>query len=129
MVDQYVQVGTLNEIETFHQFLMHDLYREEKPINFSEAFSQGREIDKKYYIVPLKLTSAPGDVVSYSIDRDLIKYVDKINRHGYKELQKNIIVEMDEMGLTNQERVKHMEEHMLVKEDKKHKCYNFIQLF
>ena len=34
MVDQYVQVGTLNEIETFHQFLMHDLYREEKPINF-----------------------------------------------------------------------------------------------
>lgn len=103
MVDQYVQVGTLNEIETFHSFLMHDLYREEKPICFSEAFSQGREIDKKYYIVPLKKTSNHSDIVSYSIDRDLIKYVVQINKKGYKELQKNIIVEMDEMGLKSKD--------------------------
>ena len=54
-IDQLVQVGTLAEIETFHEFLMRDIYREEKPINFAAAFSQGREIDKKYYILPLRL--------------------------------------------------------------------------
>jgi len=51
-----VQLGTLEEVETFHLFLMRDLYREEKPINFAEAHSSGRELDKKYYLIPLKLT-------------------------------------------------------------------------
>ncbi len=52
--DNYVQVGTLEELETFHMFLMRDLYREERPINFDMAYNQGREIDKKYYIIPLR---------------------------------------------------------------------------
>ena len=34
---------------------MKDIYREQKTIDFSVAFGQGREIDKKYYILPLKL--------------------------------------------------------------------------
>jgi hypothetical protein len=33
---------------------MRDLYREEKNIKFEEAYSEGREKDKKYYIVPLR---------------------------------------------------------------------------
>lgn len=52
--DQYVQLGTLEEVETFHMFLMHDLFKEEKPIKFKEAETAGREMDKKYYIIPLK---------------------------------------------------------------------------
>ena len=74
-IDQFVQVGTLEELETFHYFLMHDLYREEKPIKFEEAFSQGREIDKKYYIVPLRLSKGKRegeDLLRYQIDRQLM---------------------------------------------------------
>ena len=36
--DQFVRVGTLNQIETFHRYLMSDLFREEKPINFQKAW-------------------------------------------------------------------------------------------
>jgi hypothetical protein len=54
MTDQYVQLGTLEEVETFHMFLMRDLYREEKPIEYAEADTAGREMDKKYYIIPLR---------------------------------------------------------------------------
>ena len=32
--DQFVRVGTLSQIETYHKYLMSDLFREEKPINF-----------------------------------------------------------------------------------------------
>jgi hypothetical protein len=39
MVTQFVQAGTLSEIEAFHEFLMRDLYREERPIDFQAAFT------------------------------------------------------------------------------------------
>ena len=51
-------MGTLDEIESFHSFLMKDLFREEKAINFEYSLHKGRESDKKYYIVPLKLDTA-----------------------------------------------------------------------
>lgn len=35
---------------------MSDLFREEKPVDFMKAWIKGREIDKKYYIVPLRLS-------------------------------------------------------------------------
>lgn len=93
MVDQYVQVGTLEELETFHLFLMNDLYREEKAINFEEAFSQGREIDKKYYFVPLKLDTTSSQL-TYRIDRDLMKYVVQLNKNGYRASQVSVLEEL-----------------------------------
>lgn len=79
-----MQVGTLEELETFHEFLMKDIYREEKSINFAAAFSQGREIDKKYYILPLRLQeSMDQDTLVYSIDRDLMRYICRLNKEGY----------------------------------------------
>ncbi len=86
MNDQYVQVGTLNQIETFHKFLMNDLYREEKSIDFTKAFLKGREIDKKYYIVPLKLAkdSENSDLTEYKVDRKLLEKVERISNLGYK---------------------------------------------
>ena len=61
-------MGTLAEIEAFHLYLMSDLYREEKPINFSAANQEGREIDKKYFIVPIKM-QWHGDSLRAGIDR------------------------------------------------------------
>lgn len=83
--DNYIQVGTLEEIETFHMFLMRDLYRDERPINFEMAYTQGREIDKKYYFIPLKRTQE-GSIVRYKIDRALMKYVVEIHKKGYRSL-------------------------------------------
>ncbi len=45
----------------------------------------GREIDKKYYIIPLRRTSViDSDILGYEIDRDLMKYVNRINKEGYR---------------------------------------------
>ena len=33
---------------------MNDLFKEEKTIDFEKAWFKGREVDKKYYIVPLR---------------------------------------------------------------------------
>jgi hypothetical protein len=52
---------------------MRDLYREEKAINFEEAYVRGREIDKKYYFVPLKLQASSENSLRYVLDRDLMK--------------------------------------------------------
>ena len=118
-VDQFVQVGTLEEIESFHKFIMSDLYREEKPIKFEAAFDQGREIDKKYYILPLKrlehTTSMGEDEVRFSIDRELMKYVALLNSKGYKEKQVNILAEMDSLGLEGAAREEYLKRHILVK--------------
>lgn len=118
-VDQFVQVGTLEEIESFHKFIMSDLYREEKPIKFEAAFDQGREIDKKYYILPLKrlepIASMGEDEVRFSIDRELMKYVALLNSKGYKEKQVNILAEMDSLGLEGPAREEYLKRHILVK--------------
>ena len=69
-------------------FLMRDLYREEKPINFAESHSAGRELDKKYYLIPLKMCQGSNpDEVTYRIDRDLLKYIVLLNKEGYRKLQ------------------------------------------
>lgn len=33
---------------------MNDLFKEEKTIDFNKIWLKGREVDKKYYIVPLR---------------------------------------------------------------------------
>ena len=76
---------------------MNDLYRQEKSIDFRKAFVEGREKDKKYYIVPLKkcfANSLDSDIVRYKIDRKLLKKVEKLSIKGYKNSQSHIIQEM-----------------------------------
>jgi len=77
-------------------FLMRDLYREEKPINYAESHSAGRELDKKYYLIPLKMrqSAVNPDEVTYCIDRDLLKYVVRLNKEGYRKLQTPFLSEL-----------------------------------
>jgi len=51
--------------------LFTDLYRRDREVNFSEG-----ELEKKYYIVPLKLVKNDGEFVRYEIDRKLIAKVE-----------------------------------------------------
>lgn len=132
---QYVQVGTLEEVETFQNFFVRDLFREQKEVNFNAPFQPGREIDKKYYFVPLRLCKDESDCVDnllYKIDRDLMRYIVQIKDKGYKTLQKHICEEMRErLGpeATLEEREAYLETFMLVKEDKPHRIYNYFDIF
>ena len=63
-----------------------DLYRRDREVNFSEG-----ELEKKYYIVPLKLVKNDGEFVRYEIDRKLISKVEQLTLNGYKKCQSNIL--------------------------------------
>lgn len=72
-------VCTQRELELFHQTLFTDLYRRERTINFAE-----QELDKKYFIVPIKLTKNEGSSARYELDRNFIRKVANITKNGYK---------------------------------------------
>lgn len=110
---------------------MRDLYREEKEINFEEAFSKGREIDKKYYFVPLK-QDPTSPQLSYSIDRDLMKYVVQLNKRGYRASQASVLQELAEIPTEEQKRT-YLKQSLLVNamsnsQEKKHRVYHFIEM-
>jgi hypothetical protein len=125
-----VQLGTLEEIETFHMFLMRDLYREERPINFEMAYAQGREIDKKYYIVPIRV-EGEGPTSRYFIDRGLMNYVVQIHKKGYRALQQRVTQEIQSIE-SQQEKEDYLKKYMLVNvmsnQEKKHRCYHYLQM-
>ena len=54
--EQLISPGTINEIEIFHRWLMSDLFKKHKHIDYQTCTSD-ENIDKtkKYYIIPLKL--------------------------------------------------------------------------
>ena len=74
-------ICTYEEIETFHDNLITDLYRRERTVKFSDL----TQAEKKYFIVPLRLVQA-GDHREYKIDTNLIKKVTKIAQKGYKNV-------------------------------------------
>lgn len=60
----------------------------------------------------------------------MMKRVLAIEKSGYKALQSNIVDEMAQMGLTSMDaKEAYLSKQILVKEDKKHRCYHFAQLF
>jgi hypothetical protein len=66
--DQTVhQICTYRQLELFHQILFTDLYRRDRSINFCE-----QELDKKYFVVPIKLTQQHGSIARYELDRNFI---------------------------------------------------------
>ena len=44
-------------------------------------------------------------------------------------MQSHIIQEMNELGIVGDQRFEYLKQHILVKEDKKHRCYHFLELF
>lgn len=59
--DQIVEPGTIHQIETFHQWLISDVYKRQKVIKYDACLSdENIHMTKKYYIVPLKLVKNHG---------------------------------------------------------------------
>ena len=72
--DQTVDnICTQREIELFHFTLFMDLYRRDRSIDFSE-----KEIDKKYFVVPIKLVDRHENRARYELDTKFIKKIAKI---------------------------------------------------
>lgn len=54
--DQFVEPGTVNQIEIFHKWIISDLFKRNKDINYDKCNSEeNQESTKKYYILPLKV--------------------------------------------------------------------------
>ena len=59
---------------------MRDLFRNEKTIDFSKFI----DIDKKYYVVPLRLHSnKEDDNIEYVIDTKLLQKLENLQNNGY----------------------------------------------
>ena len=126
--DQTVEnICTQREIEMFHQTLFMDLYRRDRSINFNE-----QELDKKYFIVPIKLVQQNGSRARYKLDRRFIQKVARIAAQGYTQCQPNILDWMKSKRIDfnrpehHQLRDSLLEKWMLVKEDKPNSCYNYF---
>ena len=113
-------------MEAFHYTLFTDLYRREKTVNF-----EARPEDKKYYVVPLRMTQRQGSRVQYEIDRKLLAKVENLAKNGYLKSQPNILEWLSKKGhsLTETEaREKLLDKWMYVKGDKPNSCYTFVRL-
>ena len=54
--DHLIEPGTINQIEIFHKYLMSDLFKRHKDIQYDTCLNEeNSKKTKKYYIIPLKL--------------------------------------------------------------------------
>lgn len=76
--DQIIEPGTIDQIEIFHKYLISDLYKRHKDIQYNTCLSdENSSKTKKYYIVPLKIdknTKDPNEL-NYKIDKKLLEKV------------------------------------------------------
>jgi len=56
--EQVISAGTISQIEIFHRWLMSDLFKRHKDIDYEKCTCEENiEKTKKYYIIPLKLVN------------------------------------------------------------------------
>ena len=97
-------ICTVQQLEIFYRTLILDLYRRENSINYTFR----ENIQKRYFIVPLRLTTPTQEqfnqngervVISYEVDTKLLKKTERLFLNGYKHEQKNIIEWLRGKGL------------------------------
>ena len=103
-------ICTVQQLEIFYRSLILDLYRRETEVNFSFRNDGSDKIDKRYFIVPLKLVEQPLDishvnaegqrvVLSYQVDTELLQSTERLYLNGYKDGQPNVIEWLRSEGL------------------------------
>ena len=97
-------ICTVQQLEIFYRTLILDLYRRENSINYTFR----ENIQKRYFIVPLRLTTPTQEqfnqngerfVISYEVDTKLLQKTERLFLNGYKHEQKNIIEWLRGKGL------------------------------
>ena len=68
---------------------MNDFFKNEKKIDYDQV----EEKDKKYFMVPIKLSSSSQveGVLEYKLDLSLLEKVEKLKIHGYRRVQKGVL--------------------------------------
>ena len=103
-------ICTVQQLEIFYRSLILDLYRRETEVDFSFRNDGSDKIDKRYFIVPLKLVEQPLDishvnaegqrvVLSYQVDTELLQSTERLYLNGYKDGQPNVIEWLRSEGL------------------------------
>ena len=103
-------ICTVQQLEIFYRSLILDLYRRETEVDFSFRNDGSDKIDKRYFIVPLKLVEQPLDishvnpegqrvVLSYQVDTELLQSTERLYLNGYKDEQPNVIEWLRSEGL------------------------------
>lgn len=103
-------ICTVQQLEIFYRSLVLDLYRRETEVDFSFRNDGSDKIDKRYFIVPLKLVEQPLDishvnaegqrvVLSYQVDTELLQSTERLYLNGYKDGQPNVIEWLRSEGL------------------------------
>ena len=90
----------MQQLEIFYRTLILDVYRREKKITFEKQDN----IEKRYFIVPLRLAKQPLDpshirhdgqrsVLTYHIDTKLLQKTERLYFNGYKNEQSGNVIE------------------------------------
>lgn len=121
-------ICTLQQLEMFYKTLIMDLYRRDRNVEFEGL----KDVEKKYYIVPLKRIRHSEGQLRYEIDRKLIEKVEKLCLNGYRNVQQNII-EWTKLKYKKTKNEKYLEDRllskwMLVSENKPNSCYTYVNL-
>lgn len=127
--DQTVEPGTINQIETFHKWLMSDIFKRHKVINYAECLNEeNRDKTKKYYIVPLKIDKG-FEGLRYQVDSKILEKVEKLSENGYKNEQESIMKWLANKNFASfDQKIEKLSERILVKEDKPSNCYTYCRL-
>ena len=97
-------ICTVQQLEIFYRTIILDLYRRENSINYTFR----ENIQKRYFIVPLRLTAPTQEqcnqngervVISYEVDTKLLQKTERLFLNGYKHEQINIIEWLRGKGL------------------------------
>lgn len=118
MEDQLVIVPPLYFLQAYHQYLIRDIYKKMKEVDFKRDHQK----DKQYYFVPLVMDEKSQN---YRIDFDVMSLVYNIKKQGYKSaVPANILEEIKDVP----DREEFMRRNVWVKEDKPHACYDYYML-
>ena len=128
--DQTISPGSIHQIETFHKWLMSDIFKRHKEINYAACLNEdNKDKTKKYYLVPLKIDKHNTEKLSYSVDSKLLQKVERLSENGYKHEQDSIMKWLANKNFDSPElKYDKLRERILVKEDKPSNCYTYCRL-
>lgn len=126
----------MEQLEIFYQSFILDLYRRENKINYDNS---ANNIEKRYFIVPLRLvendddpahyTNGQRSTLMYAVDTRLLQKTERLYKVGYKKFQDNVPNWLRKKGLlgaaAKERRDELLSKWMFVKGEKPNSCYHY----
>lgn len=136
MEDQTFEVGTLSEIENFHNLVMNSVFTKNKV-----DFDMLDPTDKKYYIVPIKAVLAKEQQMSmmgkdeqstpmtYELDHKMLKKSEQFYSKDSQTRQPNVTEKMSVKDITDSDKmIDYLKKHILLNLNRPQNCYKIAKL-